>query len=99
MPKLLRVVTEEELKSAPRYHRIDLTSYLSMLDGVLKQGGAGGVITLGEHESQRTEKRRMSGAAKQRGVTLRWRRSEPRELRFALAPEGQPLPGARKRRA
>ena len=71
--------------------------YLELLSTV-KQQGVGGIVTLGEEESQRTEKRRLSIASKQQGYRLIWRRSEPRQLRFVLAEEGQRAPGSRQRR-
>jgi len=98
MPELTRILTEEDLARRGAVSRLDLSSYLAMIDAVRSQAGLGGEVTLGEGESQRTEKRRLSTAAKERGLTLTWRSSRPGQLRFVLAEEGQPAPGSRKRR-
>lgn len=99
MPKLTKVLTEAELTSARTPAAIDLTPYLTIIDDIIRQGGVGGEINLSPNESQRTEKRRLSLAAKQRGYSLTWRKSPPGELRFVLSPPGQPVPGGRRRRA
>ena len=99
MPALTQVLTEEDLarRSAPQ--RQDLSAYLRLLDQIRAQQGLGGVVTLDEGEHQRTEKRRLSLAAKQQGYGLTWRRAAaPRQLRFVLAEAGQPTPGGRQRR-
>ena len=98
MPELTRVLSEEDLARRGGMPRLDLSTYIDLLDAVRAQNGVGGVLTLGEGESQRTEKRRLSIAAKQQGYTLNWRRSEPGQLRFVLATEGQRAPGSRPRR-
>ena len=97
MPELTRVLTEEDLKARVRTSQLDLSSYMELLSTV-KQQGVGGIVTLGEDEQQRTEKRRLSLAAKQQGYNLTWRRSDPGQLRFVLAEEGQRAPGSRQRR-
>ena len=71
---------------------------VAIIDTVRQQGGIGGMVTLGADEKQRTEKRRLSLAAKEQGYDLTWRRSEPDQLRFVLAAPGQPAPGSRRRR-
>lgn len=98
MPELTRVLTTEELQRRGTVSALDLSPYLAIIAGVREQGGVGGVLTLGEDESQRTEKRRMSLAAKQLGVQLTWRSASPRQLRFVLNEPGQPVPGSRPRR-
>ena len=98
MPKLSKVLTEGDLSAARAPAIMDLTPYLSIIDDITKQGGVGGEISLGPNESQRTEKRRLSLAAKQKGFKLTWRKSPPGELRFVLATPGQPAPGGRRRR-
>ena len=40
----------------------------------------------------------MSVAAKERGLTLVWRKAPERQLRFVLAEAGKPTPGARQRK-
>src|SRR3712207_8561656 len=50
------------------------TPYMEIIDEVSRQGGLGGELTLNSGESQRTEKRRLSIAAKQRNVKLTWRK-------------------------
>ncbi len=98
MPQLARVLREEDLQSRGNASRMDLTPYIGLLETVRAQDGLGGMLTLEEGESQRAEKRRLSIAAKQQGYRLQWRKSQPGELRFVLAENGQPLPGSRTRR-
>ena len=98
MPELTKVLTEEDVRARGRMSQLDLSPYLELLSTV-RQQGVGGIVTLGEAENQRAEKRRLSMAAKQQGLNLTWRRAaEPRQLRFVLAEEGQPRPGGRARR-
>ncbi len=98
MPQLARVLREEDLRGSGNTARMDLTPYIGLLETVRSQDGLGGMLTLDEGESQRTEKRRLSIAAKQQGYKLQWRKSQPGELRFVLAQDGQPMPGSRTRR-
>ena len=98
MPQLARVLREDDLRGGGHTSRMDLTPYIGLLETVRAQDGLGGMLTLEEGESQRTEKRRLSIAAKQQGYKLQWRKSGPGELRFVLAQDGQPMPGSRKRR-
>ena len=98
MPQLARVLREEDLQGRGQTSRMDLTPYIGLLETVRAQDGLGGMLTLEEGESQRSEKRRLSIAAKQQGYKLQWRKSQPGELRFVLAQDGQPMPGSRKRR-
>ncbi len=98
MPQLARVLKEEDLQSRGNASRMDLTPYIGLLETVRAQAGLGGQLTLDEGESQRTEKRRLSVAARQQGYKLQWRKSGAGELRFVLAQDGQPMPGSRKRR-
>ena len=97
MPELTKVLTEEDLRARGRMSQLDLSPYLELLSTV-RQQGVGGIVTLGEDENQRAEKRRLSLASKQQGYRLIWRSSPPRQLRFVLAEEGQPAPGGRPRR-
>ena len=98
MPQLAHVLQEEDLRGGTHASRMDLTPYIGLLETVRSQDGLGGLLTLDDGESQRTEKRRLSIAAKQQGYKLTWRKSSPGELRFVLAQDGQPAPGSRKRR-
>ena len=98
MPELTKILSEEDLARRSGMPRLDLTTYVNLIDRVREQNGVGGIVTLGPGEGQRTEKRRLSLAAKQHGYTLSWRRSEPGQLRFVLAEEGQRVPGSRQRR-
>jgi hypothetical protein len=98
MPQLTRVLTADDLRRAAAGSRMDLTPYLAIIDETA-QGGVGGEVQLGEGESQRTEKRRLSLAAKAQGYDLTWRRAPTGELRFVLYRPGEPRPGGRQRRA
>ena len=98
MPQLARVLTHEDLRRAAPGSQVDLAPYLSIVDEVAG-GGVGGELTLEEGESQRSAKRRMSLAAKERGYDLTWRKSHGDELRFVLARPGEPRPGGRPRSA
>jgi hypothetical protein len=98
MPELTKVLSSEDLQRRGAISALDLSPYIAIVAGVREKGGVGGVLTLAEDERQRTEKRRMSIAAKQLGVQLTWRSSSPGQLRFVLAEAGQPAPGSRPRR-
>ena len=50
----------------------DLTEYLAFLDGMTP--GQWGRLTLGDGESQRTVKRRLTVASKQRAMEVKYRR-------------------------
>ncbi len=71
---------------------------MDIIDTLREHGGVGGVLRLDEGESQRTVKRRMSIAARDRGYQLTWRTAPAGQLRFVLAEPGQPRPGGRSRR-
>ena len=98
MPELTKVLTEADLTVARGQSRMDLTPYFEIIDRVQEQQGVGGEIALSSGESQRTEKRRMSIAAKQRNVKLTWRKPREGALRFVLASPGSSPPDGRKRR-
>ncbi len=98
MPKLAKVLTEADLTSARGQSRMDLTPYMEIIDEVSRQGGLGGELTLNSGESQRTEKRRLSIAAKQRNVKLTWRKPRDGGLRFVLSNPGATPPDGRRRR-
>ena len=99
MPELTTVLTEADLKRGRAAAQTDLAPYMDIIDTLREQGGVGGVLSLDEGESQRTVKRRMSIAAKERGFQLIWRKAQDGQLRFVLAEPGQPTPGGRPRRA
>lgn len=98
MPELARVIQETDLSSSRASAGMDLTPYLEILDQIRDEGGVGGEVVLANDESQRTEKRRLSVAAKQQNLKLTWRKSSQGRLRFVLSPEGAPPPDGRRRR-
>lgn len=98
MPQLAKVLTEADLKSQRGQTRMDLTPYMEIIEEVSRQGGVGGELALGSGESQRTEKRRLSIAAKQRNLKLTWRKPRDGGLRFVLAEPGSTPPDGRRRR-
>src|SRR5687767_5384035 len=98
MPQLVTVLTPEDMRRRDAMTRLDLSAYLALIDAVRRQSGVGGEVTLAEGEQQRTEKRRLSIAAKEQGYRLIWRRAPAGQLRFVLAEAGQPVPGGRPRR-
>ena len=99
MPQLSRVLMESDLKrTGTPTSSLDLGPYLEMVEQILAEGGVGGQVELGPGESSRTEKGRLTRAAKQRGRTLVWRKAQDGHLRFVLAEPGSPAPGSRKRR-
>lgn len=99
MPRLEQVLRAEDFQRGRAVVRIDLTPYLRLIDSILEQGGVGAVLSLEEGEQQRTQKRRLSLAAKERSYRLVWRTAPPGQLRFVLARPGEPAPGGRRRTA
>ena len=99
MPELAKVLSEEDLSRSRAPTPLDLQAYVSIIDSVREQGGVGGLILLSEGESQRTEKRRLSLAAKQEGYDLTWRKAPTGQLRFVLSRPGERVPGGRERGA
>ena len=98
MPKLAKVLTEADLTSARGQTRMDLTPYIEIIEQVSREGGVGGELQLGSGESQRTEKRRLSIAAKQSSKKLTWRKPRDGTLRFVLSDPGATPPDGRRRR-
>ncbi len=98
MPQLVRVLKEEDLRSQRASVGLDLGRYLEIIDSIIEQGGVGGEIALQEGENQRTEKGRLTRAAKQRGMKLTWRKPRNGVLRFVLSSMGAPPPDGRRRR-
>lgn len=98
VPQLDRILKEEDLKTQRTPAGLDLAHYLEIIDAIRDQGGVGGEVTLGADESQRTEKGRLTRAAKLRGSKLTWRKSMGNTLRFVLSSPGTPPPDGRRRR-
>lgn len=98
VPQLVRVLKEEDLRSQRASVGLDLGRYLEIIDSIIEQGGVGGEIALQEGENQRTEKGRLTRAAKQRGMKLTWRKPRNGVLRFVLSSMGAPPPDGRRRR-
>ena len=99
MPQLTRVLSESDVTAQRARPVMDLAPYLDMVDRITQQGGVGGEVTLSGSESQRTEKRRLSLAAKQRGRKLTWRKAPKGQLRFVLSSPGEHAPGGRRRKS
>lgn len=97
MPSLVKVLKEDDLKAQRAPSGLDLAAYLDIVDAIQGQGGLGGEVNLSGDESQRTEKGRLTRAAKQRGYKLTWRKSPAGVLRFVLSDPGTPPPDGRKR--
>ncbi len=98
MPQLTKVLSESDVTAQRARPVMDLAPYLEIVERIIHQGGVGGEVSLTNNESQRTEKRRLSLAAKQRGYKLTWRKSPRGQLRFVLSAPGEQAPGGRRRR-
>lgn len=96
MPQLIHTITREEIKE--KVTQIDLTPYTTILETIQQAGGVGGDVTLEPGEDQRTQKRRLSLAAKELDLNLVWRKSDTGQLKFVIASAGEPIPGSRKAR-
>jgi len=78
-----RRLSAEELSTSNRHRtHVDLTPYLDFLREI--DSGEGGELAVGEGESQRAEKRRLTTAAKQLNRTIRYRRGSKDLIRFEL---------------
>src|SRR3712207_1122240 len=97
MPSLAKVLQQDDLKGGGQVSRMDLSPYIDIIESIRAQGGVGGEVAILGDESQRTEKRRLSIAAKQLETTLTWRRSADGMLRFVLSEPGAPTLGGRAR--
>ena len=97
MPSLARVLQQDDLKVGGHVMRMDLSPYIDIIESIRSEGGVGGEVAILDDESRRTEKRRLSIAAKQLETTLTWRRSADGMLRFVLSEPGAPTPGGRPR--
>ena len=98
MPTISKVLTQEELKTEKPRATMDLAPYREIISTVASEGGVGANVELEPGESQRTEKRRLSLAAKEEGYSLVWRKADDGHLRFVLHKEGEPVPGGRKKK-
>jgi hypothetical protein len=98
MPELTKILGSDDLTRALRITALDLTPYMDIIDAIREQGGAGAEVRLSTGEQRRTEKRRLSMAAKERGYQLVWRTAPTDRLKFVLATPGEPAPGGRRRR-
>ena len=99
MPQLAKVLTQEDMSRGTTASRMDLAAYVDIIESIRNQDGVGGDVELQDGESKRTEKRRLSLAAKQAGAKLTWRKSQDGMLRFVLSEPGGAVPGGRPRRA
>jgi hypothetical protein len=99
MPSLAKVLQHEDMERGRGMVRMDLTPYTDIIESVRSEGGVGGELTLHDDESKRTEKRRLSIAAKQVGMQVTWRKADDGLLRFVLSEPGGPVPGGRQRQA
>src|SRR5437870_1889826 len=76
MPQLARVLTAEDLSARGRgTSGLDLASYTDIIEQILTEGGVGGNLDLSPDEQQRTEKGRLTRAAKACGRKLVWRKA------------------------
>jgi hypothetical protein len=64
--------------------RVDLGPYFAILDAVQAQGGAGGTVRLDPEERKLAEMRRLSMAARRRGLRLVWLYSSAEEISFRV---------------
>lgn len=98
MPSLTNVLQQEDLTRSGYSTRMDLSQYIDIIERIHSEGGVGGEIALQDGESKRSEKRRLSIAAKQQGMKLTWRKADDGTLKFVLNKPGEPVPGSRARR-
>src|SRR5581483_10811710 len=78
----VRWLSPEELRPRPGAPPVDLRPYKDVLQS--KQVGEGAEVELEEGESPQAVKRRFSTAAKELGLTLRWRRAGAGVVRFGI---------------
>lgn len=83
MVKLERV-TQDEIDSMRkrRAQTLDLTEYNNFLEG--KQIGEWGRLVLEEGDTQRTAKRRLTTASKQKGFGVKYRKTSDGQILFQL---------------
>ena len=84
MPRLIRRLAREDFRggAGPRATRVDLGPYRGFLEGL--NIGEGGVLALEGEETPRVVKRRLSMAAGERNLGVRWLTYEAGQLRFRL---------------
>ena len=63
-------LTKEDFERRQPISRIDLSEYMDVINQAVAGEGTGGVVELDDPEQKRTEKRRMTLAAKEMGGTL-----------------------------
>jgi hypothetical protein len=80
--KFEKLSDEEVQQLTKRAVRVDLTEYLAYLD-TLKVGDWG-AVTLEKDEVQRTVKRRLTIAAKERGLKLKYKTAEDGRIVFQV---------------
>lgn len=82
--RLGEVLTAEDLRgSKGNVSAYDATKYEAVIREASTRG-VGGIVILDDGDVRRTEKRRLSVAAKATGHTLKWRKGERGTLRFLL---------------
>ena len=59
MPELTKILSEDDLARRGGMPRLDLTTYVSLIDRVRDEQVVVGIVTLNPGEGQRTEKRRV----------------------------------------
>ncbi len=83
MPTFRRLSAEEIAKlQPPRRNSVDLSEYREFVQGLAP--GEGGEIQLAPGDERRTIKRRLTAAAKQMKMQVRYRRSPEGVLRFEV---------------
>jgi len=97
--KLKKILKLADLASTRAPAATDLAPYVEIIDTIKSEGGVGAEVVLEPGESQRTEKRRLSLAARARKLKLTWRTAPQGTLRFVLSEPGEAAPGGRRRRA
>lgn len=93
MPQLARVLIADNLaRRGAGTSGLDLAPYLAIIKQIGTESGVGGTLDLALDEDQRTEKGRLTRAAKVSGRTLVWRKAPAGQSRFVLAEAGGPVP-------
>ncbi|MBI4507735.1 MAG: hypothetical protein HY691_19570 [Chloroflexi bacterium] len=83
MPKFAKVPPAEVERLKRRQPTtLDLSPYVAFLETL--KSGDWGTVTLEEGESQRAIKRRLTTAAKQKGIPIRYRKSKEGKIYFEV---------------
>jgi hypothetical protein len=98
MVKLGKVISLNDLAARKKRPVMDYSAYFFMIEQIIKDSGCGGMADLDEGDNARTERRRLSLAAKQLGYNLAWRKSEPKTLKFVIWKDGEKRPGGRRKK-